>query len=167
MIGALEFQIDGTFVGLPKRAQARVYTETHLVAGKFWDRRYLRLHFMASAGARYGYQHRTAQTKARKKALAEQGKVQKGGTVDLVHSGLLERSMVRMHAVSATPRQVKIPMPSTSYVSMRPKGSRVHMAKEILAVAPVEQKAISDRSQRTLDERTKFEEETRRYKKKV
>lgn len=163
----LRIEISGESEQLSQRAQRRVTKAAHYAAGAYWDRRFLRLHFMASAGARYGYQARAKKTTERKKQLAKRGFVKKGGTVDLVHSGRLESAMMHRHVVRAFPNRVIVQMPSTSYVSHRPRGARINMASEITRVIPSEMTAINAESQKALDAETKKEIKNNRYKKKV
>lgn len=149
-------EMTGAFVGLGIRKQRKVMTETHRDMGAHWDATYLPMHFRRGAGRRYGYKHRTHKTKKRKERLAERGIVQEGGKVDLVWTGLLKRSMLTSHSIRAYPSRVVINMPTTSYVSSRPRdGKRPNMALEITSVAPSEVTVLTARASSTLDKETK------------
>ena len=163
----LNIELSGEFIGLGIRKQRRVMIAVHYGAGKLWDKEYLGMHFRLGAGRRYSYQHRTAKTKRRKEQLAARGKVKKGGRVDLVHSGLLEESMTRQHVIRAYPTRVVVNMPTTSYVSSRPRGNRPNMAAEITRVIPSEIARIADESARILERETKKESVDNRRKIKV
>lgn len=153
----LQIDLSGQTVALTVRAQRRVFKETHAAAGAFWDRRYLPLHFAPNAGARYKYQRRAKSTVKRKKQLAERGIVVDGGRLDLVHTGKLRKAMKQFHVVKAYPKRVTVVLPAQSYISTRPRGKRINMAAELLAVTEGEIRAINAESEKVLTAATNRE----------
>lgn len=160
-------KIEGTSVVLSKRAQNRVIKSTLNSVAVHWDRRFLRLHFLQSAGARYNYAFRSEATKSKKIRLAALGKVAKGGRVDLVHTGLTERTVVRPHFVRATPTKATVPMVTPSYISSRVRTKRINLFREITAIIPREENTLQGVGDSTLEKQSKSEQQRNRYRHKA
>lgn len=158
----------GTTVVLSKRAQNRVIKASLNSVALQWDRKFLRLHFLPSAGARYGYKARARATEQKKLRLAALGKVARGGRVDLVHSGLTEQTVVRPHFVRATPTRAIVPIITPSYIIARSRTpQRINKDREIKAIIPREETALQKTGDATLEKQSRFEADNARYKSKA
>lgn len=162
----LDIQIDGNSPAISKRAQNRVYRSVNAAAAKFWDRRYLRLHFLRSAKSRYSHSPRSRSTQERKLRGAKAGRVEDGGQTDNVHHGTFRRSANRIHAVRATPKFSSINIITPSYITLRSR-KRTNPAKETLTIIAKEQQAINDVSRKENDRQTQFEIDNNRYSRKI
>lgn len=159
----VDTKISGTSVVLSKRATNRIIRSALRESGTLWDRRFLRLHFLPSAGARYGYAHRSKATRDKKLRLARLGKVARGGRADLVHTGLTEQTVVRNHFVRATATKASVGIVTPSYVTARVRTKRIHLDREIKTVIASEAETIRLRGDKELQKQTKIEEDRNRY----
>ena len=159
----VDIETTGQSPAISKRAQGRVNRATNFAAGRFWDRRYLGLHFLPSAASRYRHKSRSRQTEAKKIRLAALGKVARGGRVDLVHSGLLESTVNRPHGIIATAKKSTVPIATPSYVSARVRTKRIDMVGEILTIIPKEETAINRESSDVHTAQTQTEIANNRY----
>ena len=110
---------------------------------KLWHSKYIKLHFQDFSAVKYGYQPRLSKTLKRKRKLARIGKVQKGGRVPLVWTGLLERQMLRRGILRVFPRRFTLRKPAGPYITNRPRGRRPNMVKEITTVIPSEERGMA------------------------
>jgi hypothetical protein len=102
--------------------------------GEYWRDKQLPQHFTPGAKGRYHHQARTTKYLIRKMAMARIGKVQDGGLIDNVYTGLLREFMLTTGQVRATSKHVAISMAGPKYISMVPKNTRQpDKAKEITA----------------------------------
>ena len=124
-------ETSGSSPAISKRAQGRVNKATNYASARFWDRRYLGLHFLPSAASRYKHKSRSKFTEKKKIGLAKLGKVAQGGAVDLVHTGLLKNTVMRPHGIIATASKATVPIATPSYVSARVRTKRIDMVGEI------------------------------------
>lgn len=150
-------------VALTVRQQRRVTTAVHKAVGERWRDRFLRLHFLPQARGRYSYQRRSQATLKKKLRLAAIGKVQDGGTTDLVWSGRLKAAMMGWHRVSASPSRSTVHMIGPNYLSINYKPGRPHLANEILAVIASEERELQETADKTMGKETAAAaQETRR-----
>lgn len=126
--------------GLTVRGRRNVLRANNLAIAQTWEAKYLRLHFSASAGRKYGYKNRTRKWLRRKRQLAAQGKVLYGGTRDLVATGRLERAMQSRQIVSATPAFSKVRLIGPNYFRIRYRPGRPNLGEEVTTVVESEKR---------------------------
>lgn len=152
MVVPIKVEISGDTPYLTVRQTRAVLKGTYAVIGRKWLEDYLPLHFHPIAPQRYGYAMRTGATKKKKKRLAAAGKVEDGGRLDLVWSGVLKWAMLTHdHRVDAYPTRATIKLIGPSYLSINYRPGRPNMAREILTVTPDEQKKLAEAGERRLD----------------
>ncbi|HEY1064809.1 MAG TPA: hypothetical protein VGE52_01810 [Pirellulales bacterium] len=121
--------------------------------GRRWHSKYARLHFTPQAEKRYGYKPRTTRYKRNKRKLAERGKVQSGGVVPLVFSGLLREALLTHATIRSFPTRATVVMTVPRYVKQRPQGNRPYLAAEATMVIEEEAAELSDFLERRVVER--------------
>jgi len=128
-----------------KRAIKEATREGHRQQGITWFSSMLKDHFVPSARQRYGHQPRKRTWIKRKVKDAQRGKAIKGGLVDNVYTGLMERLLTSHRSVAAYPTRVTITLFGPSYISMRPRDpNKPHKAAEIFAVTDKEKQKLTD-----------------------
>lgn len=110
--------------------------------GAHWHKEYLPKHFELGAATRYGYRPRSAAWRRRKAGLARAGRAAKGGAVDLVASGAMEKLLESVGLVRAYPTRAAIKMIGPRYVTLRPKGNQPNKYAEATAVLRTEVRAL-------------------------
>ena len=112
-------------------------------------------HFREGNRRRYNHKARTAAYKKQKRRLARRSKVERGGRVDLVYSGLLESLVTRHHIVKAFPTRATINLQGPRYVTMRPKDpTKPFKAREIITVRDDERADLDEVGAKELDKQT-------------
>lgn len=101
-------------------------TKAHSKMGEYWHSELLPKHFHRDAKTKYGHKPRSTKYLARKKGLAasqrqlkQGGTVQRGGEVDNVFTGFMERMLKGVGVVRAYPTRVSVNMTGPRYVTMR------------------------------------------------
>ncbi len=135
---------------LSKRAHGRVMRAGWAAIGAYWHKEYLPKHFEAGAFQRYGYQPRSNKWRRRKVGLARAGKVIKGGQVDLVATGTMEKLLESVGLVRAYPTRASIKMIGPRYVTLRPKGTQPNKYAEATRVLPGEVRILGGVFERAL-----------------
>ena len=129
---------------LPIRAVRRVLKGTWESIGEYWQKKFLPFHFTTQAYQRYGYARRAIATLKKKKKLATKGKVEGGGLLPLVHSGVMRRALTGFRQrMSAYPTRVTIHLVGPSYLTTNYKPGRPHLSKEVLAVSSEEREELT------------------------
>ncbi len=138
---------------LSKRAWNEMQRESWSAVSDRWEKKILPLHFQPFAAAKYGYQQRAASTKKRKRRDARRGRAKKGGSVALVHSGLLEEQMRRSGISRVFPTRFTLVKPAANYVTNRPRNGRPNMVAEITKVIPSEERQLARIFEKTMIDR--------------
>lgn len=121
----------------------------HQDMGELWRDQLVGEHFDERARLVFGYQARRKKYLGFKKAMARLGKVEDGGEVDLVFSGLFRRMVLSMSIVAATPNKTTITHFVPSYVSGRPPKPRSpSLRKELLTISPRQEKLLGEAGER-------------------
>lgn len=122
----------------------------HNAGGKLWAERLLMEHFLPGAASEFGYAQRSRKYNLRKIRLAAIGHVEDGGRQPLVFSGATRQAARRArYLVKATDKQVDIPIPVPSYISMRPnRNAKQALALEILAISPRHETLVTNETER-------------------
>lgn len=166
MVIPIKVEISGDTPYLSVRATRRVLKGAYEVIGRKWLEDYLPLHFHPVAANRYGYTPRTSGTNKKKRRLAERGKVEDGGRLPLVWSGVLRRAMLsHSHRVQAFPTRATIKLIGPSYLSINYKPGRPNMAREILTVTSDEATKLAEAGERRMDHLIREELKTQRPRK--
>lgn len=130
------------------RKLKEIMREAHRQQAESWHRRYARLHFEPIGRYRYAYQRRSPGYRKQKARLASVGKVEGGGEIDLVHSGLTRRKAMARPLIKALPTRATVQMATPSYVTMhRRRADRPDLAAEILKVVRPEQSRLGQEMQ--------------------
>ena len=138
-------------LGMTVREYGELRKRTWTAVGVYWAKTFLPRHFKKNAHGRYGYAPRGQKYLERKKRMAERGKAEKGGAVDLVLSGNLEQRIKDHVLIRPYPSRLTFTMIGPKYLTMTPKGSNPNMAKEIFATTAKEKEMILKRMQRVSD----------------
>lgn len=113
-----------------------------------WHSQHLPRHFEPNAHYRYRHKARTAKYLKRKSKLAAAGLVERGGRVDNVYSGTLERMVRAWAQVRAFPSRATVTMSGPRYVTMKPKSAtRPHIAAELTTVTTDESQSMALRAE--------------------
>lgn len=140
----LHIEIDTT---RPPDIGARKWSDFSKVAmqaaADLWHEKFIWTHFQPSSRYTYRYSRRAPDTIKRKKQRAIKGQVKKGGSVDLVWTGTLERQMLRRGILRIFPTRFVLSKPAGSYITDKPRGSRPNMVREITTTVPREQEAMA------------------------
>ena len=131
-------------VGVSIRNQRLLMRTAHHSAANHWKKKMLKRHFQHRSAKRYGYAQRSGRYLAKKKALARLGKVEMGGRVDLVYTGLLKRSMDANHRITGGPSQATVQLVGPSYLKINYTPGRPHLANELTTVVVDEREEIAD-----------------------
>ncbi|MBL9125837.1 MAG: hypothetical protein JNG90_19505 [Planctomycetaceae bacterium] len=111
----------------------------------FWHQNFLQLHFDPPARFRYDYKPRSPAWRKRKRALAAQGKVKKGGLADLVASGVFEEALMSFFTVRAYQHYATLSMRGRSFVQVHLRDRRQpNYVAEITAIHPSERPLLND-----------------------
>ena len=141
---SLHIQIDTT---RPPDIGARKWSDfsktAMRAAADVWHTKFIETHFRPAAKYKYRYARRTSKYTDRKQALARVGKAARGGQVDLVYTGTLEKQMLRRGILRIFPTRFVLSKPAGSYITDRPRGGRPNMVKEITTVVPSEAEAMA------------------------
>lgn len=98
----------------------------HDAIGKKWHSEMLPSHFHKGAPEKYGHAKRSSSYLKRKRIMAAKqkrlpggGTVQRGGQIDNVYSGDMERSLKRVGVIRAYPSRATVTMSGPRYMTMR------------------------------------------------
>lgn len=128
---------------IAKRRLPRMMRDVYTHVGETWQRKMLRNHFKSAARFIYNHQRRTWKYIQHKIRAARRGKVQGGGRIDNVYSGLLRKLMTRRHIVRGYPTRATIKMVGPSYITMRPRDpKKPNKARELLTITPGEERQL-------------------------
>lgn len=117
-------------------------------AVQYWHARQLPIHFDFRQN-RYRFKPRSKKYQREKARRFKPLPVIKGGTILLVRSGLLERSLEASHPISAYPTRATIKMPAPSYV--RPRDPRrPKLAEEATMTTTDDERKIIEVFEQTL-----------------
>lgn len=111
----------------------------------YWHSQMLPRHFEPKAKRKYNYQPRKRKYQNRKKEFAKSDRtIQKQGRAPIVYSGLTEALAEGKGVIRAYPTRVRLRMPSTRWVTPRPKDpAKPNLHDEILRVMPGENRALT------------------------
>lgn len=131
--------------GVAARRWPGIAREGMRAAGDEWQASFLEFHFAPFAKVKYRYQPRSARYLMRKEMLGRSGgKVERGGRIDLVLSGLLEELVTgHRHITKAFPTRFSVDMFVPSYASRRPRGNRPNIAAELTATTTAENNRLA------------------------
>lgn len=142
---------DNSLTAIPIRAMREIGRTANRKTCMFWVVEYLPGHFEPGADTKYGYKPRSSKyQRAKERQAARKGptrrQVRKGGKVDLVYSGLMERIMTRQRpSIRAYPTRAVADIVGPSYISLRPKDpDHPHKAAEVTATIRPEVDAIAE-----------------------
>jgi hypothetical protein len=138
-----------------KRKWGQCTKAGHLAQALHWQKTFLPRHFTPEASLRYGHQARKQKYKQRKERAGQSGRrvrhmgklvqIQRGGMVDNVWSGDLERMITNPGTVAAFPSRAKLTMQGPRYITMRPyKSGQPNKAKELTTRSAGEEEALTD-----------------------
>lgn len=125
------------------RAHRNMTKAAHRVQGLYWHVNYLPKHFLPSAKTRYRYRRRTMKTTKRKQQLAARGKVQMGGTVDLVWTGRTRERLGEFATLREFPTRVTVRMVGPDYLRTNYRAHRPNLKGEITATVNEERKQLA------------------------
>lgn len=130
------------------RAVAEVTKLTHLAIGTKWAKDLLPEHFRPEARTVFRHAPRTERWRRRKRAMAAVGKVEEGGSVDLVASGLLRRQLLRaVNMVRAYPTRATVDLVGPTYFRRR-FGGGPDLVREVLAISPRQERILGETGDR-------------------
>lgn len=128
-----------------KRAIKEATREGHRKQGETWFREMLKDHFIPSARQRFHHKPRKRTWIKRKIKAAQRGEAIKGGLVDNVFTGLMERLLTSHRSIKAFPTRVTITLFGPSYIRMQPRDpNKPHKAAEIFTVARDQEQRLTD-----------------------
>jgi hypothetical protein len=139
----------------PPDVAARAFREmlraANAAAGRSWHRSALPDHFEPQAHYKYNHKPRSQKWLRRKRRLAAVGRAERGGRVDNVYSGTLERMVRSWAQVRAFPTRATVTMTGPRYVTMKPRSaSRPHIAAELTTVTRDESESLAFAAELTL-----------------
>lgn len=139
----------------PADVSARAFREmlraANAKAGHLWHRDALPNHFSPQAHYRYRHKTRSQKWLKRKLKLAAAGRAERGGRVDNVYTGTLERMVRSWAQVRAFPTRATVTMIGPRYVTMKPRSaSRPHIAAELTTVSRDESESMAFVAEMTL-----------------
>jgi hypothetical protein len=146
-------QIHTQHPDLMVREHKRAVVAGHYAGGRLWAEQLLPEHFEKGARSEFGYFKRKEKYMSKKIRLARLGRVEDGGRQDLVFTGLTRR-MARLarNLVSATPREVKVAIPTPRHVSIKPnRYAGGSLGREIIAISPRHEKLVTAATGRGFD----------------
>jgi hypothetical protein len=150
--------LEGTIISeLPIRGQRSVLRTIMFKMGEQWGQDFLKMHFTERAKNRYSHADRQPKYVRRKRRLAERygrnNVVMRGGRVDLVYTGDLERSVMASRGnVRGFPTRATVTLNGPSYFKIRPKNpTHPNMAKEILTVIPAERQRLAAQAEKNMN----------------
>ena len=129
---AMEFTEEhvGTAETIPRRVLNEGLADTGEFVAKFWRDKILPKAFNARASSKRNYKPRTQHTKNRKKSDAAKGLALFGGQRDLVHSGVMMKTIAdQKHSIRATPTQAVVTTHGPTYYTRQ-------IADEVLRFIP-------------------------------
>jgi hypothetical protein len=128
--------------------------------GVFWHGTFLPIHFTREAYQRYGFMPRMGEggtaSKNFKRSYTGRKLRKWGHTNPLVWSGISRRLATarRPNGVRATAQYCRIPIPAPA-LNFRPKGGRINLRREVLAIIQPEVDAVARIAQRSTTARIK------------
>jgi hypothetical protein len=134
-----------------KRDIAEMGRQAYGASAELWLATMLPNHFRPGANSKYRYRPRTARTLRVKRQLAAIGKVEDGGTQDLVHSGDLRRYLTqRQQRITRYPSRARVELQgppgkngTRSYFDIRYRPGRPNLAQEVITVARDEHQELT------------------------
>ena len=138
-------QLTGTRIDqLTVREQREVLRGVMVDMATDWSTRYVPKHFTESASRKYGYQQRSAKYQRRKRQLAARGAAARGGRVDLVMTGQLERMiMASRFNIRGFPARATVTLNGPSYFRIKPRNpKRPNLAAEVTAITDQEREKL-------------------------
>ena len=168
---------DKDFVNV--REYKKAMLDVHDAIGKKWHADMLPRHFYRGARQQYGHKQRSMAYVEKKKRMAARrqrikgadgqvGFVQRGGEVDNVFTGNLEKMLKRVSVIRAYPSRVTVNMTGPRYVTMRAfqgnraeavaKGWKYGKGKAISATAGQQPDKIKELTATTEQERRELAE---------
>lgn len=140
----------------------QIMRDTYYQIGLRWQKRFVPLHFKRGNKSRYNLPKRTKRYLDQKRRYGQRGRdpqgrrVEKGGLVNLVYTGLAERLFTKRHAVKAYPTRATINMHGPRYVTMRPyKSQRHNLGEQVLRVIPEEYDDLDQFAGKVLEQNLK------------
>lgn len=154
----MKFKVSLTVTKPPdigKRKWEQCTKAGHLAQALHWQKTFLPRHFTPEASVRYNHQRRKEKYRKRKERAGASGRrvrhegrlvqIQRGGLVDNVYSGDLERMMRNPGTIRPFPNRATLTMSGPRYITMRPyKSGQPNKAKELTARSTDENDALTE-----------------------
>jgi hypothetical protein len=140
-----------------RRDLAEMGRQSYAAAAELWLGTMLPNHFRPGASSKYRYRPRTAKYLRTKRRLATIGKVEDGGTQDLVFSGNLRRYLTqRKQRVTRYPTRARVELQgppgkggTRSYFDIRYRPGRPNLAQEVITVVRDEHQELTSEASLT------------------